>query len=264
MTKTSDFITSNIVFVEANQLISDVVKIMTEKNISSVLVANEHDEVVGILTERDIVQKFTLLDVNDKLTRTVNTIMSPGILYVKLDRLMEDAAKLYFEKKIRHFPVVKGEGNKKSNIVGLISISDLFRYYRSVAHSKSGMEKAGEDHEKPLVGILAPGNEVIHQYIDVFSKFSFKVIPIKNTDEFLREHNDPHVAVIFDMDGFTEATLKDNIIKTKKFAGTLIMVTGHAQMASLFQKYLKPERQFIALKPINLSYVQWLIARNSF
>lgn len=258
--KTEEFINSEVAFVTSETPIQDAVKLMVDRKISSVLVIDTAEKVVGILTEKDIVQKFTLLDVKDKLTKQVNTVMSPGVVFVKLDRLLEDATQLYMQKGFKHFPVVKGHENKKSDIVGLISISDLFRYFASTYKDLLSSTTAA-DPEKVLscVGVLAKGDENTQSYISIFSKLGFNVVEVQSFDKFAEEHGKPSDAVIFDMDGFSEKELHDLIVKTKKFAGQLVMTTSNLGLIPLFQKFLDKKRQTIAVKPINISYLYWLL-----
>ena len=68
------YINSTVSFAKHDMLMQDVVKEMIDKKISSVLVEDDKGMIVGIITERDIVRKFTLLDLEDKLQRTVATI----------------------------------------------------------------------------------------------------------------------------------------------------------------------------------------------
>lgn len=93
-------------------------KRMTSQKIGSLLVEKQK-QVVGIVTERDIVRKVVAKGAN--LTKvTVERIMSKPLLTIEATRSLHDAQDLMAEKGIRHLGVTRG-----GNLVGLISVRDL-------------------------------------------------------------------------------------------------------------------------------------------
>jgi IMP dehydrogenase len=81
----------------------------------------EGDEVVGIMTERDYARKVIL---NDKASREtpVSEIMTPAVLYVRLNQSIEECMALMDAKRVRHLPVIEGE-----RLIGMVSMRDVVR-----------------------------------------------------------------------------------------------------------------------------------------
>ena len=101
----------------------DALVMMAEKEIGALVVIDEKNEVVGIISERDYARKVAL---KGKTSRDslVEEVMTPvaDIYRVKPETTVEDCMVLITGKKIRHLPVF--EGNK---FVGIVSIGDVVK-----------------------------------------------------------------------------------------------------------------------------------------
>lgn len=111
---------TELVTIDREESLSTVATFMTEKRIGSVLVT-QHGVVVGIVTERDLVQKVVGLD-KDPNQVTVGTVMSSPLIDIDVNRTVHDASDLMAEKGIRHLTVTENHA-----IVGILSIRDLIR-----------------------------------------------------------------------------------------------------------------------------------------
>jgi len=98
----------------------DALKLMAEKNIGAVLVA-QNEDVYGIFSERDYARKVALAGKSSKEV-TVQEIMSPRVLYVTSEKYLDECMAIMIEKKIRHLPVYE-DGKLK----GIISIGDVVK-----------------------------------------------------------------------------------------------------------------------------------------
>jgi len=98
----------------------DALKLMAEKNIGAVLVA-ENEKVVGIFSERDYARKVAIEGKSSKEV-FVQEVMSPRVLFVTSDKYVEECLAIMNEKKIRHLPVFENEKLK-----GIISIGDVVK-----------------------------------------------------------------------------------------------------------------------------------------
>ncbi|MDQ5984822.1 MAG: Inosine-5'-monophosphate dehydrogenase [Syntrophus sp. SKADARSKE-3] len=101
----------------------DALKIMGEKEVGALMVINQSDEVVGIITERDYARKVVLKGKRSQES-LVEEIMTPreSMYTVKPDTTVEDCMVLITGKRIRHVPVFEG-----AKYVGLISIGDVVK-----------------------------------------------------------------------------------------------------------------------------------------
>lgn len=96
-------------------------QVMAEHDVGALLVLDE-GKLVGIFSERDYARKVILHGKASKDT-LVSEIMSDKVLYVTLDRTIDECLALMSEKHFRHLPVL----DKEENVVGIISIGDLVK-----------------------------------------------------------------------------------------------------------------------------------------
>lgn len=105
--------------VDANTKLNEAAKKMAEKNIGSLLITNEGD-IIGIITERDILNKVVARNVNTEKT-TVKEAMTSNLISVKKEDTVEHANMMMAIKKIRRL-IVKDDDEK---IVGIITVRDV-------------------------------------------------------------------------------------------------------------------------------------------
>ena len=98
----------------------DALKLMSEKNIGSVIVM-QADQYLGIVTERDYSRKIALKGKNSATT-TVSEIMSSDLPSVNPADSIEHCMELMTTRNIRYMPVFE---NKK--LVGIVSMSDVVK-----------------------------------------------------------------------------------------------------------------------------------------
>lgn len=98
----------------------DIANIMAEKNVGSVLIEH-NDNVVGIITETDIVRKVVRLD---KTPQDVlaSTIMNAPVLTIDVEASILDANDMMDRHHIRHLAVTE-----EGNIIAVLSVRDLMR-----------------------------------------------------------------------------------------------------------------------------------------
>jgi CBS domain-containing protein len=90
---------------------------MAENNVGSVVVC-DHDQMVGIFTERDYCRKVILMG-RSSLNTPVDEIMSKNMIAVHPEQTLEECLELMNKYYIRHLPV---EDNGK--LVGVVSMRD--------------------------------------------------------------------------------------------------------------------------------------------
>ena len=110
-----------IIAVPENISVLDALKVMTEKNISAVLVM-ENEKLSGIFTERDYARKIILQGKSSKDT-LIKEVMTANPITINLSDSIDYCMELMTEKHIRHLPIaVNGE------VKGMISIGDLVKF----------------------------------------------------------------------------------------------------------------------------------------
>jgi len=96
-------------------------ELMDEKGIGAVLVVNDQDKVLGILSERDYARKVSLKGKTAKDT-SVTEIMTENVIYVEPSQPIEECMALMVGKHIRHLPVLEDD-----KLAGIISIGDVVK-----------------------------------------------------------------------------------------------------------------------------------------
>jgi CBS domain-containing protein len=115
----------------------DIAKKMLAENISSIPITDAEGEIIGILTERDMIKIIA----NELPPSGISamSLMSFPTVKVKKKAPIEEAAKIMATKKLRHLIV---EDTYGEDIVGIITVSDLARYLKQ--KSKTGELPAPE------------------------------------------------------------------------------------------------------------------------
>ncbi|HEY77693.1 MAG TPA: CBS domain-containing protein [Dehalococcoidia bacterium] len=115
-----DFKYRTAVSVGPNETIAAAIEKLVEHDRGSLPVCNNKGELVGIITERDIVRKFlTRKDASTPKTK-VAEVMSTQVVIGSPDDDASYAITVMKEKRIRHLPVVDSR-----KLVGMISMRDL-------------------------------------------------------------------------------------------------------------------------------------------
>ena len=112
-----EYMKTNVITVTKDTTIEQIAKIMTEKNVGSVIVV-DNGKPVGIITERDIVKG---IGKGKKLDSRAEEIMTSSLITVREDSPITGALALMRQFNIRHLPVV----NDKGELTGIISIRDV-------------------------------------------------------------------------------------------------------------------------------------------
>lgn len=107
--------------VTASTSVLDALKLMTEKNISALLIM-EGDNVSGIFTERDYARKIVLQGKASKDT-PISEVMTANLITITPTDTIELCMQLMSEKHIRHLPVVAND-----KVAGMISIGDVVKF----------------------------------------------------------------------------------------------------------------------------------------
>ena len=121
-----------------NHPIKEALAMMDEKEIGSILVADEQQQPLGILTRHDILKRIVLSQID--LSKPIAEVMSKPIQSLEFDHSIEEASHLMLDKKIRHLPVLK-----QGKVIGLVSERDLFSLQRfSTGNISSAIRAANE------------------------------------------------------------------------------------------------------------------------
>ena len=118
MIKVGQLMKTDLASVQVGTTVSAAAVVMRQRAIGSVFV-ERHEELVGIVTESDIVRK--VLGINHSPERIfVEEIMSAPIIGIEDSRPIVEAADLMENHRLRHLAVTKSGA-----IIGVLSVRDL-------------------------------------------------------------------------------------------------------------------------------------------
>jgi len=110
----------SIISVTPDAMVFEALKIMSDKNIGSVLVM-EGPTYVGLLTERDYARKVIL---KGKLSSDVRVkdIMTTGLPHIQPETSIDVCMQLMSENNLRYLPVFE-----EDHVIAIISINDVIK-----------------------------------------------------------------------------------------------------------------------------------------
>jgi len=112
-----DIMKKDIIAAGTEDLITEISKILTDKKMSNIPIVNQKGELVGVVSEQDIIKSMGR---EDFMKMTAKDIMTKDVLSVKENDCIEYVSKIFTEKPYRRLPVVR---NKK--VVGIITRDDI-------------------------------------------------------------------------------------------------------------------------------------------
>lgn len=117
--KVSEVMTTEVETVQMNSTLEEVASIMKVENVGAIPVVDEDDDLVGIITDRDIVVRC-VAEGKDPSDTNVEEVLSHELETIEPDVEVEEAARLMADKQIRRLPVCED-----GELVGMISLGDL-------------------------------------------------------------------------------------------------------------------------------------------
>lgn len=146
MLTAQNIMTKEVVTVSKDMSVKELARILSEKKISGTPVVDDQDNLVGIVTENDLIDQakkvhiptvmalfdsFVFLENPERLEKdlkkmsaaTVGDICSSDVITATTETPVDELATTMSEKKVHTLPVLDKEGN----MVGVIGKSDIIR-----------------------------------------------------------------------------------------------------------------------------------------
>ncbi len=123
-----------VVTVTENTSVYQTVKRLDETNVGAALVVNEKEQLVGIISERDILYKCYKMGKALDGSNLVKDLMTPADELI-VGKMEDDDAylmKAMIDKHIRHIPILD-----KDEIVSIIAIEDVLRAVLETSESEA-------------------------------------------------------------------------------------------------------------------------------
>lgn len=116
----SHLMTKEITSLPETATALDAAKYMTDMNVGSVIITDEKEMPVGIITDRDISTKVVATEKDPKTVKLKDIMCSP-VVTINIGKDIIDATRLMGEYWVRRLPVVNDEGK----VVGVLSMDDV-------------------------------------------------------------------------------------------------------------------------------------------
>ncbi len=140
--KVKECMCSNVTCVNPNATVSDVAKIMMNNHVGCVPVCDQSKNVVGLVTDRDLILRSIACD-KDVKTTPISEIMTTKVYNVSPDAEVSEASKIMCDCQVKRIPVVEND-----TLVGIITLGDLAnKTPEELSNTVQGICKCGE-HQK--------------------------------------------------------------------------------------------------------------------
>ena len=131
----------DVVTLDAKQNAKNAARIMTKFCISGVIVQNKKD-IVGILTERDILTRVVASGQNPE-DIVVKDIMTEPVIVVSPLMPLDKAVSIMFQEKIKKLPVVDNNEDR-AQLVGILSLTDIARLHPQLLEGIRALSQMNE------------------------------------------------------------------------------------------------------------------------
>ncbi|HJR84568.1 MAG TPA: CBS domain-containing protein [Nitrososphaeraceae archaeon] len=172
--------TSPLETASLSDSIDTIIRTMTLKNKSSIVILDELEHPEGIITERDIVRRLVFKSKDAKLT-TASEIMSSPLISLNDDAYIYDAALVMSKYSIRRLPIMKD-----NVLLGIVTATDLARrLYEENSNDPRlhVISRASSDRDKKFL-IWNFMKELFDKYVQTTRNSSstiFKISDFKST-----------------------------------------------------------------------------------
>ncbi len=119
--KVEKALADNAVVVAPSFTLRDVLSLMKDRSVGSVLICNE-GKLLGIFTERDALKAMVE---NTDLSTPVLDLMTTDVLTISKGAPLVNAIRLMTRGKCRRLPIVSTEGQ----LVGIVKVSGILDYF---------------------------------------------------------------------------------------------------------------------------------------
>ena len=121
-----------------NTSLREALTLINAKKVGSILICEDDQTIVGILTRDDVLSRVTLSNLD--LNTPISAVMSTGVKTLSVDDTAEMAGLLMSRFNIRHLPILDHD-----RLVGIISERDLFSLQRLSLSNISSAIRAADD-----------------------------------------------------------------------------------------------------------------------
>lgn len=112
-----------VITITPERTVKDAAALLAQHHIGALLVLNDNQQLVGILSERDIIREAAHND--QVLSQAVAQVMTPEVVTGTPEDDIYSIAHVMTERRFRHLPIVE-----EGQLIGMISIGDIMKAQR--------------------------------------------------------------------------------------------------------------------------------------
>jgi CBS domain-containing protein len=150
-----DIMSRPVVTAKETDTAADVAKLMAKHSIGCVLVSGRKGDTVGIVTERDIVQRIAAKNLLPSKVTVVESMSKP-VITIRSNASVTDAAKLMNQKKVRRLAVIED-----GKLTGILTMKDILEVTPAIIDLASERTRIGGRSERER-----PGRSGLSGYCD--------------------------------------------------------------------------------------------------
>ena len=128
---------ANVITAKIDTPVYEAIELLLNNNITGLPVVNHNNDLVGIITEKDVIK---LLYANIKEDSTVEQFMTKNVVTFDQDDNLTDVAECFIRNNFRRVPILN---NGKS--IGILSKKDIIAYILKIKKVGS-LEMALQSH----------------------------------------------------------------------------------------------------------------------
>ena len=118
-TKAADIMTTNVVTAKRDMVLTDVIALLLRWHISALPIVDDEDQMVGIVSEIDLVNLTFDGNAADTI---VEEVMITDIVSFSPDTELADLVQSFSKRHLRRVPIID-----KGKVVGIVSRRDILR-----------------------------------------------------------------------------------------------------------------------------------------
>ncbi|MGN6822200.1 MAG: CBS domain-containing protein [Candidatus Nitrosocosmicus sp.] len=130
----SQIMTNQVITINFTKSALDAALLMKEKRISSLIVQDDEEKSLGIITERDFVKRVCAEDKKSSDVK-ISELMSKIQTFAEPNTPVDVAVQRMINNRIRRLPVIS-----EGKVVGIITVTDLAKELRRIMLTKGIVE----------------------------------------------------------------------------------------------------------------------------
>mgnify|MGYP001770636216 FL=1 len=206
--RVSSYMSSPVIAVRPSDTLAYARNLMLKKDVGRLVVIDEKDALVGVLTVSDLVSAIYEVEFDRPLDQIkVREVMSSNVITIESNKTLKAAAKLMIKNDVGGLPVLGRDGK----VVGIITRSDIVRAF---SERHSGEFRVG-DVMRAEVATARPTHSLFYVIKQMESDPARKVLVVDDQGRLLGVIAERDVALLTLPRSLIEARGKDRYIRRK-------------------------------------------------